>query len=162
MTEEGVVLLTEKGFKRLSDELAQLTGVRRPEIAERIRASKEQGEFADDNSEFEEAKREQAIVESRIAELKELLSSAQKLSTRNIPTDRVGIGSVVVLRNLKKRSEKLEIRVVTVFEADPDEGSISSDSPWGQALMDRAVGDKVVINAPAGQLHYEILEIRKK
>ncbi|GMV38143.1 MAG: hypothetical protein AMXMBFR61_26510 [Fimbriimonadales bacterium] len=162
MTEEGVVLLTEKGYKRLSDELAQLTSVRRPEIAERIRASKEQGEFADDNSEFEEAKREQAIVESRIAELKELLSSAQKLSARNIPTDRVGIGSVVVLRNLKKRKEQIEVRVVTVFEADPDEGSISSDSPWGQALLGRAVGDKVVINAPAGELHFEILEIRKK
>jgi transcription elongation factor GreA len=162
MGREGVVYLTPKGYKRLAEELDHLLTVRRHQVAQRIRDSKEHGEFAEDNTEFDDAKFEQAMIENRITELKEMLASAQKLTARNIPTDEVGLGSIVLLRNLNSKTEQMEVRIVTPYEADPDEHMVSSESPLGQALTGRKVGDKVTLHVPAGRLRYEVKEIRKK
>src|SRR5947209_1675726 len=91
----GGLLLTPEGYKALQAELEHLTMVKRPEIADRIRESLQHGEFSEDNSELDEVKFEQAIVESRMAELKGIFGSAQILDPDHIPTDQVGIGSIV-------------------------------------------------------------------
>lgn len=159
---DDVVFLTPGGYKKLNDELTHLTTVRRHEIANRIREANEHGEFADDNTEFDEIKFEQALVEKRIAELKEVLGQAQKLTAKDIPTDAVGMGSVVTLKSMEKKGDTFDVRLVTPYEADPDEGFVSTESPMGQALLTRKKGDKISINVPAGLLKYEIVEIAKK
>jgi len=159
---DEVVYLTPQGYKKLTEELSHLTTVRRHEIANRIREANEHGEFADDNTEFDEIKFEQALVEKRVAELKELLGQAQKLTPKDIPTDRVGVGSVVKLRNMDKRGDIFDVRMVAPYEADPDANYISMESPVGQALTGRKAGEKVEIKVPAGLLRYEIKEINKK
>jgi transcription elongation factor GreA len=162
MPDDEVIYLTPKGYDKLQDELTQLTTVRRLEIANRIRDSKDHGEFADDNTELEEIKFEQALVESRIAELKDLLGVAQKLATKDIPVEKVGVGSVVVIDNINTKDDEFEVRIVTPFEADPDEGNVSIESPLGRALLGQKPGDKVSISVPAGNLSYEIKQIKKK
>ncbi len=161
MIEDPTIYLTPKGFDKFEAELKHLTMARRSDIANRIRESKEHGEFADDNTEMDEIKFEQALIENRISELKEVLGAAIKLRTRDIPTDVVGLGSIVTLKNPKKRGEHFDVRIVTPFEADPDNDMISRESPLGSALLGRKKGDKVEINVPAGLLSYVIEEIKR-
>ena len=154
------ILLTREGHKRLREELRHLTVEKRAEIAERIRDSKDHGEYSEDNSELDEVKVEQAMVENRINELKIVLSNAETLQKRKIPTDTVGLGSRVALRDKRRRIE-FEVRVVASAEANADEDLISGESPLGKALMGGAVGDVVKYQAPAGPLRYEIVGIRR-
>src|SRR5580658_5588180 len=99
-TSQGV-LLTSSGYAALQAELEHLTLVKRPEIADRIRESQQHGEFSEDNSELDEVKFEQAMVETRIAELKSIFGNAHVLEPENIPTDRVGIGSLVTVEDVE-------------------------------------------------------------
>ena len=156
----GPILLTREGHKRLREELRHLSVDKRAEIAERIRESKDHGEYSEDNSELDEVKVEQAMVENRINELKLVLSNAETLQKRKIPTDTVGLGSRVALRDKRRRIE-FEIRVVASAEANADEDLISGESPLGKALMGCAVGDIVKYEAPAGLLRYEIVGISR-
>ena len=154
------ILLTAEGYKALQAELEHLTVVKRPEIADRIRESQQHGEFSEDNSELDEVKFEQAMVETRIGELKAIFGNAHILDEESIPTDYVGIGSFVTVRDTDFNDE-FEIRVVASIEADPNRDLISSDSPMGTALFGHSAKDSIVFNAPDGKKRYTILSIRK-
>ena len=154
------ILLTREGHKRLKEELQHLSVEKRAEIAERIRESKDHGEYSEDNNELDEVKIEQAMVESRINELKLVLSNAEILQKRKISTSEVGLGSRVTIRDKKRRIE-FEVRIVASAEANPDRDLISDESPLGQALIGRAVDDIVNYEAPAGFIRYTIMGIRR-
>lgn len=153
------VLLTAEGHARLKEELKHLTIDKRSEIAERIRESKDHGEFSEDNNELDEIKIEQAMVESRIAELKSILSGAEIMEKSNIPTSYCGVGSRVSVQDID-RDVEFEIRLVASIEANADEDLISEESPMGDALMGLKVGDVAEFEAPAGTIRYKILKIR--
>src|SRR6185312_3102683 len=114
----SAILLTPEGYDTLQRELEYLTATKRPEIADRIRESQQHGEFSEDNSELDEVKFEQAMVENRIAELKTIFGNAHVLEDDQIPTDRVGIGSLVTVIDLQF-DDSFEIRVVSSIESDP-------------------------------------------
>jgi transcription elongation factor GreA len=140
--------------------LEHLTTVKRPEIADRIRESQQHGEFSEDNSELDEVKFEQAMVETRIAELKTIFGHAHILEPDQIPTDRVGIGSLVTVDDLQFM-DRFEIRVVSSIEADPNQDLLSAESPMGSALIGHAKGDDVVFDAPEGKKRYKVIEITR-
>ena len=154
------ILLTPEGHAELRKELEHLMSSKRPEISERIRESQQNGEFSEDNNELEGAKFEQLLVESRIAELKAILANGHVLSHEEIPVDHVGIGSYVKVKDLDRGIEFV-VRIVTSFEANPDEDLISNESPMGVALWGQSVGAQVTFEAPAGSIHYQILSIEK-
>ena len=156
----SVLWLTPEGYRSLQQELEHLTLVKRPEIADRIRESLQHGEFSEDNSELDEVKFEQAMVETRISELKAIFGNAQVLDVEKIPTDRVGMGSFVKVLDTDLKDE-FEVRVVSSIEADPNDDLISNESPMGTALWSREPGDCVEFSAPEGQKHYKIVGIRR-
>lgn len=154
------IWITPEGYAKLQSELDHLTSVKRGEIAERLRDSKMHGEFSEDNNELDEVKFEQAIVENRIAELKGVFAQAQVIDTETLSTNAVGVGTYVSVRDADRKIE-FKIRMVSSFEADPENDLISDESPMGIALTGRAVGDEVEFSAPAGKMRYQILEISK-
>lgn len=159
MQAEKEVILTAQGLKKIEDELDQLRTVHRKRVADRIRESKQFGELSD-NSEFEDAKNEQAFVEGRIEELRQILASAKVVESEDVLTDQVGIGSIVEVKDLET-GDIWKFTIVGTFEADPSEDRISNESPVGQALMGKRVGDVAVIDIPAGKARYEIVSIGK-
>ena len=156
----GGYLLTPEGHKALQEELEHLTVVKRPEIADRIRESQQHGEFSEDNSELDEVKFEQAMVENRIAELKNIFGNATILDESMIPTDYVGIGSRVLVEDVEF-GDDFEVRIVTSIEADPSRDLVSNESPMGTALLGHSISDKVVFEAPDGRKQFKILKISK-
>jgi transcription elongation factor GreA len=156
----NVQYLTPEGFQSLTAELEHLTVVKRPEIADRIRESQQHGEFSEDNSELDEVKFEQAMVEARIAELKALFSNAQQLDPEQVPTDYVGLASIVAVKDLEFGDE-FDVQVVVGIEADPNQDRISMDSPMGMALLGCSAGETVEFESPGGRKTYKILSIRK-
>jgi transcription elongation factor GreA len=158
--QQGGIPLTPEGYATLQKELEQLTSVKRPEIADRIRESQQHGEFSEDNSELDEVKFEQAMVESRIAELKTIFGNAHILEPDMVPTDRVGIGSLVQLNDLQYDDE-FEVRVVSSIEADPTRDLISIESPLGTALFGHGSSEEVIFEAPEGKKRYKILSISR-
>jgi transcription elongation factor GreA len=156
---EKEVLLTGDGIKRLEDELHLLKSVKRREIAERIRTAIEFGDISE-NSEYEEAKNEQAFIEGRIITLEKLLRRARVIDTRDVPEDTVAVGSTVLLKDLEYGDE-IEYTIVGSAEADPALNKISNESPVGRAILGKKVGDVVEVKVPAGTLKYQILNIRK-
>jgi transcription elongation factor GreA len=159
MAQDTEIVLTPRGRDKLEQRLDYLRNVQRREVAERIRDSKQFGDIAE-NAEYEEAKTEQALVESQILELRRVLQLAQVLDTADIPTDHIGIGSIVKMTNLENDDE-WEFTLVTSVEADPDNDLISDESPVGDALVGRKAGDVVRIQVPNGLLQYRIDSIRK-
>lgn len=158
MQAEKEVILTARGLKKIEDELDQLRTVHRKRVADRIRESKQFGEITD-NSEFEDAKNEQAFVEGRIEELREILSAARVVESEDILTDEVSIGCIVGVKDLES-GDQWEWSIVGTFEADPAEDRISNESPVGEALMGKRVGEVALIEIPAGRAKYEITSIR--
>ena len=148
-------LLTPEGFARLQKELEHLTTVKRPEIADRIRESQGHGEFSEDNSELDEVKFEQAIVENRIQDLKTIFGNASTLEKDQIPTDRVGLGSLVTVTDMQYQ-DQFEIRLVSSVESDPANDYLSNESPLGIALYGHEANEEVVFEAPEGQKRYRI------
>jgi len=156
----GGLYLTPEGYKALQDELEHLTSVKRPEIADRIRESQQHGEFSEDNSELDEVKFEQAMVEARVAELKALFAAAHVLDTDKIPTDYVGIASVASVKDLDF-GDQFDVQVVAGIEADPNFDRISSESPMGAAILGRSVDEIFEFESPSGKKKYKVLAIRK-
>ena len=156
---EREIVLTPDGLKRIEQELEHLRTVHRREVADRIRDSKQFGELSE-NSEYEDAKTEQAFVEGRILDLKRILQNAYVIEEDEIHTDVVGIGSKVTVRDMKTKDDWGFIIVGSV-EADPSEDRISNESPVGEALMDKKVGDIVDVETPAGTVKYKIISIGK-
>lgn len=159
MEVENEIVLTADGLKKIEQELEHLRTVHRREVADRIRDSKQFGEFSE-NSEYEDAKTEQAFVEGRILELKRILLSAHVIEDDEIQTDEVGIGSKVRVRDMESKDEWV-YTIVGSVEADPGENKISNESPVGQALMHKKVGDVVDVQVPAGTAKYKIVKISK-
>ena len=153
------VILTEDGLKQLQDEVSYLSNVKREEVAERIRQAREFGDISE-NSEYDDAKNEQALLEHRISLLQEKLRRSRVIKDSEIDTDRVSVGSTVTLRD----KDAGEIRIYTLVgsaEADPTKAKLSNESPVGQAILGKRVGDVVTVPVPVGSLNYEILAIGK-
>ncbi len=158
MTDREIVL-TAEGHKKLSEEIEYLETVKREEIAERIKEAREFGDISE-NSEYNEAKNEQAKLEMRIHNLKQKLRDARVLSGSEIKTDTVGIGAKVNLKDIK-REENHRYVIVGSAEADPANNRLSNESPVGKAIMGRKVGETVKVSTPRGSVKYKIVSIRK-
>ncbi|MBI2973591.1 MAG: transcription elongation factor GreA [Armatimonadetes bacterium] len=150
-------ILTQQGLRKLEDELEHLKTVKRKEVAERIKASKEFGDLSE-NAEYEDAKNEQAFVEGRILQLEQMLRSARVIDNHDAPSDLVTVGSTVQLKDLAT-GETLAYMIVGSAEADPDHDKISNVSPVGKALLGRRKGETVTVVVPAGKLRYSVLQI---
>ncbi|MDR7417215.1 MAG: transcription elongation factor GreA [Armatimonadota bacterium] len=150
------IFLTPIGFRKLEEELEYLKTVRRREVAERIRQAKEFGDLSE-NSEYEDAKNEQAFVEGRIRELETLLRNARVIA-ENGSNGTVEIGSRVRLRELGT-GEEFEFQIVGSAEADPAQNRISHKSPVGQAVLGRRPGEVVEVQTPGGRAVYEVVQI---
>ena len=155
---EKEVLLTGDGVKRLEDELHFLKSVKRREVADRIRTAIDFGDISE-NSEYEEAKDEQAFVEGRIIKIEKMLRYARIIDTSELTPDTVGIGSTVLLKD-QDTGDDIEYTIVGSAEADPAECKISNKSPVGKAILGKKVGSTVEIKVPAGTLRYSIMDIR--
>lgn len=149
-------ILTAAGYARLQEELEQLQS-RRHEVAGNIRTAKAYGDLSE-NFEYHEAKREQGFVEGRIMELKVILPAAHVVRPEDVSTESVAFGTRVHIKDLEY-DEEWDWVIVGPLEANPDEDRISYESPIGEALMGRTVGDVVEIEVPAGNARYEVLAI---
>jgi transcription elongation factor GreA len=146
--------ISKDGLEKLREELAEMTNVRRPEIAQRIHDAKEHGDLSE-NAEYEDAKNEQAFVEGRIQTLESMIKNATIIE-ENHSTDHVQIGSTVKVTG---EDGEESFTIVGSAEAKPAAGRISNESPVGRALLGRKKGEKVVVKVPAGDFTYKIIEI---
>ena len=151
------VYLTPEGRRKLQEELDYLCNVRRPEVARHIHDAKAEGDIME-NAGYDEAKNEQAFVEGRILTLKAMLRYAVLI--KNGSSEHVTLGSQVTIR--ERGNDELETYlIVGSAEAAPSDGRISNVSPMGQALMECAVGEGVVVDTPGGKLYFEIVSIER-
>ena len=157
MPEKKAFLVTREGLKKLKEELEQLKRVKRKEVAERIKEAISYGDLSE-NSEYEDAKNEQAFVEGRILELEEKVKYAKIIEEKRSTKATVQLGTKVKMKNLAN-SEVEEYVIVGSTEADPLTFRISNESPMGQALLDRKVGDQVDVHAPGGKYKYKVLQL---
>ncbi len=158
MTEKPTIL-TAEGLRKLEEELEYLKTVKRREVAERIKTAKEFGDLAE-NSEYEDAKNDQAFTEGRILQVEQMLRNATIIDNHDSPSDEVVVGSTVRLKDLTT-GEDLMFMIVGSPEADPDEDKISNESPVGRALLGKRKGDVVEIMVPAGKIRYSVLQIKR-
>jgi transcription elongation factor GreA len=146
--------LTKERLEEFKIELEELKNIKRNDVAQRLKQAKEYGDLSE-NSEYAEAREEQANVESRIFELEDLVKSAviiEKTETNDV----IQVGSVITI----KKGEKTSIyTIVGMYEAKPEEGRISDESPLGKAFLKHKVGDKIPVTTPTGKMTYEILKI---
>jgi transcription elongation factor GreA len=153
------VILTIEGLKNLEEELEELKSIRRREVAQRIKQAIEFGDISE-NSEYEDAKNEQAFIEGRILTLEKMLRNARIIDDENLGTEVVSIGSRVILRDLEF-GEEFECAIVGSVEADPGNNKISNESPVGKAILGLPKGETVEVSVPAGVLKYQIGDIIK-
>ena len=155
---EKKVVVTASGLKALEEELEMLKTVRRSEISEKIRVARGYGDLSE-NSEYDEAKNEQAIVEARIADLEVMLKNVVILDESEIVKDVVSLGSFVKVYDVEFE-EELEYTIVGSTEADLDLGKISDESPVGKALMGKKVGEVADAVLPNGEIaKFKVLSI---
>ena len=157
--QEDEIVLTAQGRQKIEEELDRLVTVERHEVAARIKDAKDYGELTE-NAEYEAAKNAQAFVEGRIMDLKTILGRARVLRYENIPTDRVGLGSIVAIRD-EEFGDDWTITLVSSYEADPDQDYLSDESPIGKALFGKQVGDSLEVKTPDGPIRYEVVSISK-
>lgn len=156
---EKEVLLTPEGLVKLEEELEHLKSVKRREVAERIKLAISYGDISE-NSEYEDAKNEQAFIEGRIMTLDKMLRNARIIRGSDVVTDVVSIGSTVVLRDVEF-DEQVSYTIVGSAEADPASNKISNESPVGRALLGQSIGVTVDVAVPAGTLQFEVLDIKR-
>ncbi len=152
------VVLTKEGLKKLEEELAHLKSVKRREVASRIKTAISFGDLSE-NSEYEDAKNEQAFIEGRILTLEKMLRNARVIEEGDIDNDEVGFGSCVKIKDLSS-GEEMEFTLVGSAESDPSQRKISDESPVGRAIFGARAGDVVQVEAPAGETKYEVTEIK--
>ena len=153
------VLLSADGLKKMEEELEHLKTVRRKEVASRIKQAIEFGDISE-NSEYEDAKNEQAFIEGNILDLEQKLRNARIIDTNEVNVDTVSVGSIVKVYDNTHKKE-VEYTIVGSVEANPLKRMISNESPVGSALIGKSIGSKLTIEVPAGIVEMEILEIRK-
>lgn len=159
MVSDKEIVITQKGYEALVEELHVLETTRRKEVAQRIKDSIQFGDLTE-NSEFDDAKNEQAFVEGRIAQINEFLAKARVIEDNGERKTRVAIGSLVTLKDLDS-GEETDYQLVGSVEADPSNHRISNESPVGKAIMDRRRGETVRVEAPEGHIDYQIVSIRR-
>ncbi len=157
MSQGNFVYLTRERLVELEKELKEMKTNGRKEIAGKIAEARSHGDLSE-NAEYDAAKEEQGLFELRISKLEDILSRAQVIDTSQFPQDEVHILSKVKIKNLKTQ-KTFVYTLVSPEEADFQAGKISVTSPVGQGLMGSKLGDKIEVNAPAGILHFEILEL---
>ena len=153
------VLLTDDGLPNLEQELEFLKTERRKEIAEKIKVALSFGDLSE-NSEYDEAKNDQAMVEARIADIESMLKNVKIIDQDELTTELIHIGSKVQVKDVEF-DEVCTYQIVGSSEADPSNGRISDESPVGKGLLGHKVGETVEIETPAGVMQYEILGISK-
>ena len=151
--------LSPERWKELKDELVYLKTVREKEVADQIKEARSFGDLSE-NSEYDEAKNEQGKLYSRIAEVENILENCVVIEEEIHDGKTVRLGSKLKVLDVEF-NEELDYEVVGSQEADPMNGRISEDSPFGRALLGTSVGEDVVVEAPAGALHYKVLSISK-
>jgi transcription elongation factor GreA len=152
------VILTPEGHEKLKEEIEHLSTVKRREVAERIKQAREFGDI-NENSEYDDAKNEQAMLEHRIATLEERLKSARVIEAGETPKGIVAIGTRVRLRDIDAK-ETIEYHIVGSAEANPAEHKLSNESPVGKAIMGRKKGETVEVSAPRGSLKFKIMDVK--
>ena len=150
---------TKQGYQELVDELKYLKLTRREEIKEQIATARGFGDLSE-NAEYDEARNEQAKVEARIQELEALIENAEIIDESNMDVRAISLGSVVKLFD-EDFEEEITYSIVGSNQADPLEQKISDQSPIGRALMGKKAGDRVTVTAPAGELHFKVLEVAR-
>ncbi|MDO5559339.1 MAG: transcription elongation factor GreA [Oscillospiraceae bacterium] len=151
--------MSREGYEKLEKELAYLITVRRAEVAQKLKEARSFGDLSE-NAEYDEAKNEQGILEATIAEMENTIANAEVVEDDSISTNEIGVGSTIeIKRTDKDRIEKFKI--VGTTEANPLEGKISDDSPIGKAALKKKVGETFTVEAPAGELQFEVISISK-
>ena len=156
---EKEMILTPEGLKKIEDKLEHLKSIRRQEVSERIKQAIGFGDISE-NSEYDDAKNEQAFIEGEILELEKIIRSARLIDTGDIKENEVGIGSTLKLKDIEF-GEVDQFIIVGSAEADPINNRISNESPVGRAVLGRRVGDTVTVNSPDGKIKYKVMEIVK-
>ena len=152
------VLLTPEGLEKLKGELQSLRTEKRREVAERIAHAREFGDISE-NSEYDDAKNEQAMVEQKIAQLEERLNRARVIDKKDVPKGVVAVGTRVRLRDLDAK-QTVEYVIVGSAEANPREQKLSNESPVGRAIIGKKKGETVEVAAPRGSLKYKIMDVK--
>ncbi|HCJ09783.1 MAG TPA: transcription elongation factor GreA [Clostridiales bacterium] len=156
---EKEVILSAEGLRRLEEKLDYLRRVKRHEVAERIRKARQFGDI-NENSEYEDAKKEQSFIEGEILQLEKLLRNAKLIDDINVDPEVVGLWSRVKLQDLESQ-ETFEYTIVSSTESDPDQNKISDESPVGRAVLGQRAGQVVEVQVPDGTLRYKILEVSR-
>ena len=159
MAENIKQMYTKQGYQDLVDELKYLKLTRREEIKEQIAVARGFGDLSE-NAEYDEARNEQAKVEARIQELEALIENAEIIDESMMDARSISLGSVVTLYD-EDYDEEITYSIVGSNQADPLEQKISDQSPIGRALMGKKAGDRVTVTAPAGELHFKVLEVAR-
>ncbi len=160
---EKQIFLTQAGLEKLENELEELKSVKRKEIAEKIKVALSFGDLSE-NSEYDEAKNEQAMMEARIAEIEATLKRVKVIDEDELSNEHIHIGSKVELRVTNKQNGSSSVilyQIVGSNEADPLEGLISDECAVGRALLGHSLGDRFDVEVPSGVMEYEVLAISK-
>ena len=152
------IILTPEGHEKLKEEIEHLSTIKRREVAERIKQAREFGDIAE-NSEYDDAKNEQAMLEHRIATLEDRLKGSRVVNRKEIPTGVVAVGTKVKLRDVDAK-ETIEYHIVGSAEANPAEHKLSNESPVGKAIIGKKKGETVEVSAPRGALKFKIMDIK--
>jgi len=154
------VLVTKEGLVKLKDELKNFKEVRRKEVSERLKEAISYGDLSE-NSEYEEAKNEQAFVEGRIIELEKMIDNAKIIMEDKRSTDTtVQIGTTVTVQNLTENDEPETYTIVGSTEADPTLNKISNESPIGSSLLGKSKNDIIKVKVPAGLFEFKVLKVK--
>lgn len=159
MSDSKKYVMTYEGVKKLEDELEYLKSTKRKEITEKIKVALGYGDLSE-NSEYDEAKNEQAFVEGRIVQLENMLRNAEVVDETDTDNDKVNVGSTVKVFDYEF-DEEVEFHIVGSAEADPIENKISNESPVGSALIGKRTGDEVEVAIPDGVSKYKVLEVKR-
>jgi transcription elongation factor GreA len=163
VTDEAILdetLVTKEGLKKLQNELEELKNVKRKEVAVRLKEAISYGDLSE-NSEYQEAKNEQAFIAGRILELEQMIKNAKIISDKKSDAKgkEIQIGSTVTIRNKTDGDDPISYTIVGSTEADPLEQKISNESPVGKAVLSKKKGDTVEVSTPAGIFKYEIIKV---
>ncbi len=151
--------MSRSNYEKLVLELDDLKINKRKEVAERLKVARSYGDLSE-NAEYDEAKNEQAILEAQIAELQYTVDNAEIIEDSNISVDEIGMGSIIKIKRLD--TGKIEtFNIVGTNHVDIKNGKISDESPIGKAAMKKKVGDIFIVEAPVGELRFEVMEISK-
>jgi len=151
--------MSQEAYEKLEKELAYLVTVKRAEVAQKLKEARSFGDLSE-NAEYDEAKNEQAILEAQISELQYTIDNAEIVADENISVDEIGMSSVMKIRRVG--SDKIEtFTIVASNQVNVKEGKISDESPIGKAALKKKVGDVFIVNAPIGDMEYEVIEISK-